>query len=100
VCLGRYQMTPLNQGNFTPELVAKKVLDAVTIEVLKTSPKKLKVSTSPILSLGEAVQNLVRHGGFLARKGDENPGIFGGDGETSINDSNSWRLLLMGKSRP
>lgn len=56
-------------------MAAKKVFDPLAIEDLKTSAKKLKIITAPILSIADAVKIIARLGGFLARKRDGNPGM-------------------------
>ncbi len=62
-------------GRKMPELAAAKVFDPLTIEVLKTSAKKLKIAIGPKLSIGKAVFIIARLGGFLGRKGDGEPGM-------------------------
>lgn len=72
-------------GRKIPLMEASKVFDPVTIAVLKTSAKKLKVTVEANLSIGKAVQIIARLGGFLGRRGDGEPGM--------MNIWRGWRCL-------
>jgi len=72
-------------GRKTPSIEASRVFDKITIKVLKTSAKKLKINTGPILSIGKAVLIIARLGGFLGRRGDGEPGM--------ISIWRGWRCL-------
>lgn len=62
-------------GRKMPNLEASKVFSPLAVEVLKVSAKKLKIKTSSLLSIGNAVGIIAQLGGFLGRKGDGEPGM-------------------------
>lgn len=72
-------------GRKTPSIEASRVFDKTTIEVLKTSAKKLKICTGPVLSIGTAILIIAKLGGFLGRRVDGEPGM--------ISIWRGWRCL-------
>lgn len=62
-------------GRKVPLMDASSIFDSVTIAVIKTSAKKLKIAVGNTLSMGDAVLVIARLGGFLGRRGDGEPGM-------------------------
>lgn len=72
-------------GRNLPSLDANKIFDKITIEVLKKSASQVKVLIGKRLSIADALIIIAKLGGFLARRGDGNPGM--------INIWRGWRRL-------
>ena len=62
-------------GRNFPSLDAAIILDKITVKVLKKSAGQIRVPIQGDLLIGDALLIIARLGGFLARRGDGNPGM-------------------------